>query len=140
MTPEPWLTQFMAQERLPASYEAVVRDVALPLAERIAAAARPGGIVVGICGPQASGKSTLTAVLGRLLREHLRDDGILQPRLGDAGDAGVRGAGAHAAGQHAFLVGRVLRVKDLCAGHGNHAGLAAVGGQLVSGFKGKRHF
>ena len=48
MTPEPWLTQFMAQERLPASYEAVVRDVALPLAERIAAAARPGGIVVGL--------------------------------------------------------------------------------------------
>ena len=67
MTPEPWLTQFMAQERLPDSYGTVVRDVALPLAERIAAAARPGGIVVGICGPQASGKSTLTAVLARLL-------------------------------------------------------------------------
>lgn len=67
MTPDPWLAQFMAQERLPASYEAVVREVAAPLAERIAAAARPGGIVVGICGPQASGKSTLTAVLARLL-------------------------------------------------------------------------
>lgn len=67
MTPEPWLTQFMAQERLPDSYGTVVRDVALPLAERIAAAARSGGIVVGICGPQASGKSTLTAVLARLL-------------------------------------------------------------------------
>lgn len=69
MTPEPWLTQFMAQERLPASYEAVVRDVAVPLADRIAAAARPGGIVVGVCGPQASGKSTLTAVLARLLEQ-----------------------------------------------------------------------
>ncbi len=69
MTPEPWLTQFMAQERLPASYEAMVRDVAVPLADRVAAAARPGGIVVGVCGPQASGKSTLTAVLARLLEQ-----------------------------------------------------------------------
>ena len=67
MTTEPWLAQFMAEERLPASYEAVVREVAVPLVERIATAARAGGIVVGICGPQASGKSTLTAVLARLL-------------------------------------------------------------------------
>lgn len=67
MTPETWLAEFMAQERLPDSYAQVVRDVAVPLADRIAAAARPGGIVVGICGPQASGKSTLTAVLARLL-------------------------------------------------------------------------
>jgi len=67
MTAEPWLAQFMAQERLPESYAQVVREVGVPLAERIAAAARPGGIVVGICGPQASGKSTLTAVLARLL-------------------------------------------------------------------------
>ena len=67
MTPDAWLAQFMARERLPASYAAVVAEVAVPLAGRIAAAARSGGIVVGICGPQASGKSTLTAVLARLL-------------------------------------------------------------------------
>lgn len=67
MTPEAWLAQFMAQERLPSSYAQVVRDVAAPLADRIAASVRPGGIVVGVCGPQASGKSTLTAVLSRLL-------------------------------------------------------------------------
>lgn len=64
-----WLTQFMATERLPERYAQVVRDVALPLADRIAAARRPGGIVVGICGAQASGKSTLTAMLRRLLEE-----------------------------------------------------------------------
>ena len=63
---------------------------------------------------------------------------ILAPVIRSGGFNG--NAGAHAAGQHAFLVGRVLRVKNLCAGHGDHAGLAAVGGQLVSGFKGKRHF
>ena len=67
MTPDAWLAQFMARERLPASYAAVVAEVAVPLAGRIAAAARPGGIVVGICGSQASGKSTLTAVLAQLL-------------------------------------------------------------------------
>lgn len=65
--PDPWLDEFLARERLPAAYGRTVRSVAAPLAERIAAAARPGGIVVGLCGPQASGKSTLTAVLGRLL-------------------------------------------------------------------------
>lgn len=69
MTTDAWLTRFMATERLPESYAQVVRDVALPLADRIAAARRPGGIVVGICGAQASGKSTLTAVLRRLLEE-----------------------------------------------------------------------
>lgn len=67
MTTEAWLTRFMAAERLPESYAQVVRDVALPLAEKIAAARKPGGVVVGICGAQASGKSTLTAVLRRLL-------------------------------------------------------------------------
>ncbi len=69
MSTEAWLTRFMAAERLPESYAQVARDVALPLAEKIAAARKPGGIVVGICGAQASGKSTLTTVLRRLLEE-----------------------------------------------------------------------
>ncbi|WP_312162248.1 kinase [Phenylobacterium sp.] len=69
MTTEAWLARFMAAERLPERYAQVVRDVAAPLAGKIAAAGRPGGIVVGICGAQASGKSTLTAVLRRLLEE-----------------------------------------------------------------------
>lgn len=62
-----WLADFLAAERLPASYAETVEAVALPLARRIEAAARPGGLVVGVCGAQASGKSTLTAVVRRLL-------------------------------------------------------------------------
>lgn len=64
-----WLKDFLARERLPASYAETVATVAVPLAGRIAASVRPGGIVVGLCGPQASGKSTLTAVMARLLED-----------------------------------------------------------------------
>lgn len=64
-----WLAEFIEAERLPATYAAVVASVAEPLAARLADEARPGGLVVGICGAQASGKSTLTAVLRLLLKE-----------------------------------------------------------------------
>lgn len=70
MTPvDDWLAQFLAAERLPASYARTIEAVALPLAQRIAADAERanGGLVVGVCGTQASGKSTLTAVVRRLL-------------------------------------------------------------------------
>ena len=72
MTPtDDWLAEFLAAERLPASYAETVEAVALPLARRIAEKAiGPGGIVVGVCGAQASGKSTLTAVVKRLLEMH----------------------------------------------------------------------
>ena len=63
------MDDFLARERLPASYAETVAEVAAPLAGRIADLARPGGVVVGLCGPQASGKSTLTAVLAQLLEE-----------------------------------------------------------------------
>lgn len=64
-----WLRGFLEAERLPPAYAGVVTSVAEPLAARLADEARPGGLVVGICGAQASGKSTLTAVLRRLLEE-----------------------------------------------------------------------
>lgn len=64
---EPWLAGFLAAERLPTAYAQFVAEVAAPLADRIASRTRGGGVVVGICGSQASGKSTLTAVLRRLL-------------------------------------------------------------------------
>ena len=35
MTPETWLAEFMAQERLPDSYAQVVRDVAVPLQQTL---------------------------------------------------------------------------------------------------------
>ncbi len=65
----PDLSDFLAAERLPADYAALVRRLHAPLAERIAVAARAKGsaLVVGLTGSQASGKTTSAAVLARLL-------------------------------------------------------------------------
>lgn len=60
-----WLSDFMAAERLPEAFAGTVEAVCVPLAERIAGG--PSGQVVGVCGSQASGKSTITAVVRRLL-------------------------------------------------------------------------
>ena len=67
-----WLTRFIAAEALPADFAVTARAICEPLAERLAAEARQAaapGFTVGICGTQASGKSTLTAVVAHLLRE-----------------------------------------------------------------------
>ena len=65
-----WVAGFLAAERLPAAYETVIDHVAAPLAEWAASQAVSGiTFRLGLCGPQASGKSTLTAVLARLLTE-----------------------------------------------------------------------
>ncbi len=63
-----WLSRFIATERLPADFADVARAVCAPLVETILARRTGPGFVVGICGPQASGKSTLTAVLAAMLR------------------------------------------------------------------------
>jgi D-glycerate 3-kinase len=62
-------TDLLRSERLPATYEAVIRRLHEPLAARIALAARAHGpgFRVGICGPQGSGKTTSARVLERLL-------------------------------------------------------------------------
>lgn len=64
-----WIDAFLAEQALPASYLATVEGVVLPLAERVAAEARgrPSSFVLGLCGPQASGKSTMTLALARAL-------------------------------------------------------------------------
>ena len=64
-----WLADFMAREDLPADFADTARRVCAPLADRIAAAAHGPAFVVGICGTQGSGKSTLTAVVAHLLEE-----------------------------------------------------------------------
>src|SRR5580704_16421707 len=65
----PDLTPLLRFERLPASYEGVVRRLHIPLAGRIAEAARAHGpgFRVGLCGPQGSGKTTSARVLEQLL-------------------------------------------------------------------------
>lgn len=64
-----WLSDFIAAEGLPPDFAESALAICGPLAERIVAEQRPPGFVVGICGSQASGKSTLTAVLRRLLED-----------------------------------------------------------------------
>lgn len=64
-----WLAAFRSAEALPAQFEETVERLHRPLAEKIAAEARAAGRrwIVGVCGTQASGKSTLCAVVARLL-------------------------------------------------------------------------
>lgn len=70
MTRPAWLDELIAGERLPESYHKEVAQWQRPLAGRIAGwAGETPGLVVGVCAPQASGKSTLCAVLERLLAE-----------------------------------------------------------------------
>lgn len=64
-----WLDAFMTREHLPSAFAGTVRAVCEPLAASIADASRGPGFTVGVCGTQASGKSTLTAVVAHLLRD-----------------------------------------------------------------------
>ena len=70
MTPHGWIGAFLRSERLPEGYRALIERVHEPLAVRIAARARAKGslLVIGLCGTQASGKSTLVASVAALLR------------------------------------------------------------------------
>lgn len=69
--PDPdWLADFMRAERLDAGFVEIFRRLHRPLAQRIGVAARAHGrpgFVAGLSGPQGSGKSTLMAVVARLL-------------------------------------------------------------------------
>jgi len=66
MTGRPaWLVAFLADESLPETYARTVDLAVLPLAERVAALPHP--VTVGVCGAQASGKSTLCAAIARAL-------------------------------------------------------------------------
>lgn len=66
---DPLIDTILCDHRLPDSFRAVVEDLHRPLAGRIASAAagRERPLVVGLCGPQGSGKSTMAAVLAALL-------------------------------------------------------------------------
>jgi D-glycerate 3-kinase len=64
------LARLLEREHLPKSVLQTVDAVYEPLATRVAlyASSRPKPYVVGVCGPQGSGKSTMTAILAELLR------------------------------------------------------------------------
>jgi D-glycerate 3-kinase len=64
------LAAYLRDERLPASYLAFVDTVLRPIAGRVAAIDRRGAaLVVGITGPQGSGKSAAAGALALLLRD-----------------------------------------------------------------------
>jgi D-glycerate 3-kinase len=68
MTIDPdWLAAFLREENLPADFAAEIERLHAPLAARIAAVAMGPAFVVGICGPQGSGKTTTVGVLAALL-------------------------------------------------------------------------
>lgn len=64
-----WASAFLAEHGLPLAYGRTLDEVAGPLAARIVTetTGRQTPLVVGLCGPQASGKSTLAAALAGLL-------------------------------------------------------------------------
>jgi D-glycerate 3-kinase len=71
MAARPTLQDFIARERLPAEFADLVETLHAPIAEsvlgRIAAARRP--LVVALCGPQGSGKTTAARMVELLLDE-----------------------------------------------------------------------
>jgi D-glycerate 3-kinase len=66
-----WLDAFLASEALPESFRITVERVCAPLADLAAEARWASGrmAVVGLCGAQGSGKSTVAAATRRLLAE-----------------------------------------------------------------------
>jgi D-glycerate 3-kinase len=62
-----WLAAFLRNEGLPADFAEEIERLHAPLAARIAAVAMGPAFVVGICGPQGSGKTTTVRVLAALL-------------------------------------------------------------------------
>ncbi len=64
-----WLAALRRDEALPASFADEVERLHAPLAARIAGVAMGPAFVVGICGPQASGKSTAVLVVRQLLEQ-----------------------------------------------------------------------
>jgi D-glycerate 3-kinase len=68
---EDWLEAFLKAEALPAAFRHTVERVCVPLAERAARLrkARRGTVVIGLCGAQGSGKSTIAAAARRLIED-----------------------------------------------------------------------
>lgn len=73
-----WIDGFLERERLPQSYRAMVETVVADLVVWIEAERRAGQtFYLGLCGPQASGKSTLAAALARTLEVQGRSVAVL---------------------------------------------------------------
>ena len=67
-----WLAEFMARERLPETFRRTFDDICLPLADRAVDWRADFGrtALIGLCGAQGSGKSTIAAAAVEHLRSH----------------------------------------------------------------------
>ncbi len=68
---EDFLKDFLRDEDLPPTFLATVDAVCRPLADRASALrdAKGASVIIGLCGAQGSGKSTICAVTARLLNQ-----------------------------------------------------------------------
>jgi len=66
-----WLDDFLAAEDLPESFRATVERICTPVADLAEEAHRALGrtAVIGLCGPQGSGKTTIAAAVCAILRD-----------------------------------------------------------------------
>jgi len=62
-----WIDAFLADEGLPSAYSQTIRLLIEPLADRIETGRCGKAYLVGLCGAQGSGKSTLTGALAKIL-------------------------------------------------------------------------
>jgi D-glycerate 3-kinase len=69
---EGWYEPFLVEERLPQTFRRTTELVCKPLARIAARLGSETGrtIVVGLCGAQGSGKSTIALAIGRILEAH----------------------------------------------------------------------
>ena len=67
-----WLAGFMADEQVPEGFQLTFDEICRPLADRAVEWRGDFGrtVIVGLCGPQGSGKSTVAAATVRLLEDH----------------------------------------------------------------------
>lgn len=75
----PWLDDFLPAEGLPASFRATVERICTPVADLAEEAHRALGrtAIVGLCGPQGSGKSTIAAAVREILAARGRTVAVL---------------------------------------------------------------
>ena len=62
-----WLAELIERAQLPPDFGTVAEQICRPLVLRIQEARRGPGFLVGLCGAQGSGKSTISTVLGEML-------------------------------------------------------------------------
>jgi D-glycerate 3-kinase len=69
-----WIEQFLAEQELPESFRETIEGICRPLAARATRLrqVRRKSVVIGLCGAQGSGKSTIAAATVKLLE----DDGL----------------------------------------------------------------